>query len=340
MRAPRISVVMSVYNGERHLRASIESILQQSFADFEFVIINDGSTDGSRGILEEYRARDSRVRIIDQSNAGLTAALKTGCDVAVGEFIARHDADDWSAPSRLECLVNLMDSWPAVVMASSWAIYVDDEGEVVDRVERPIEPREATRRLLHERCGPPAHGTMMIRRSAYHQAGGYRTCFYYGQDADLWLRLGLLGLIAYVPQELYHWRLSPEGISGNQTGWQSQFGELGQLSHAARLRGESDDPFVRQAEAVREELLAKRGGKSTARHQYAAAHYRIGTSLSRRGNPTARRHFWSAIRLDPLHWKSWCRLGFEFLKLPFSGSRTPLPSGATKISAVGSNQKE
>jgi glycosyltransferase involved in cell wall biosynthesis len=315
MTAPRVSVVMSVYNGQRHLRGAIDSILQQTYRDFEFIIVNDGSSDATAEILQEFESRDSRVRIIDQPNAGLTVALRSGCGAATGEFIARQDADDWSDPLRLEKLVKLIDVQTGAVMVSSWATYVDDDGEFVELVERCADPDDATRKLLYERSGPPAHGTVMIRRHAYEQVGGYRTCFYFGQDSDLWLRLGMVGKIAFVQESLYQWRMSVNGISGANSDTQLQFGELGQLCHSARLRGESDEALVTEAEQLRQAFLSQRSNRSTMRRQQAAAHYRIGTGLSRRGNRRARWHFWSAVRLDPFHWRSWCRLGAALLLL-------------------------
>ena len=306
-------MVMSVYNGQRHLRAAVASILEQTFRDFEFIIVNDGSTDGTSELLAEFESSDPRVRIIDQPNAGLTIALQTGCAAATGDYIARQDADDWSDPTRLEKLVKLLDAYPAAVIASSWASYIDDEGELVEIVERCSDPREATRKLLYDNSGPPAHGSVMFRRSAYEHVGGYRKSFYFAQDSDLWLRLGTNGEIAYVQESLYKWRISVNGISGANSEVQMQFGNLGRECHAARLRGETDEALVSQAEQLRQGLLARKTTRKEARRQQAAAHYRIGTSLSRRGNPRARRHFWSAIRLNPLHLGSWCRLAATFL---------------------------
>jgi glycosyltransferase involved in cell wall biosynthesis len=316
---PRVSVVMSVFNGQRHLRTSLDGILAQEFRDFEFLVVNDGSTDGTRTILSEYEARDARIRVIDQENAGLTAALRKGCALAIGEFIARQDADDWSHPLRLERSIELLDRSPQVVMVSSWTQYVDPLGDVVETVERPADPDVATRRLLHERSGPPAHGSVTFRRDAYEAAGGYRACFYYAQDSDLWLRMGERGLIAYVPQYLYHARLSPEGVSAAHSRTQWLFGELGQQCRAARAHGLSEAAFLAEADALRGQLLNGAVSESGRRGRQAAANYRIGTSLSRRRNPRAREYFRKAIRLNPLHWRSWCRLCAEML---LAGRRT------------------
>lgn len=324
MITPRVSVVMSVYNAECHLQRAIDSIQQQSFGDFEFIIVNDGSTDQSREILAEVECRDTRVRVLDQHNTGLTIALRAGCQAATGEFIARQDADDWSGPTRLEKLVQLLDASPDVVMASSWASYIDDDGELVEIVERSADPHEATRKLLYDKSGPPAHGTMMFRRDAYAQVGGYRECFYFGQDADLWLRLGMIGKIAYVQEALYDWRISVNGISSANSILQAHFGDLGQQCHAARLRGESDEKIVAQVHELRQTLLARRSNASLTRRQQAATHYRIGTTLTRRRNSKARHHFLSAIRLNPFHWRSWCRLCMDFVLPGTHFSQNPL----------------
>ncbi|MGA2616472.1 MAG: glycosyltransferase family A protein [Thermoguttaceae bacterium] len=316
MSAPITSVVMSVYNGGRYLRESVESILSQEFADFEFLIVNDGSKDESPDILAEYARQDMRIRILDQENRGLTRALVRGCSEARGCYIARQDADDWSHPRRLRRSVEVLDRSPQLAMVGSWARYIDAVGDEVESVERPADPQVATHQLLHQRLGPPAHGSVMFRRSAYEAVGGYRACFYYAQDSDLWQRLASAGQVAYVQEYLYHYRLTPEAISGAQTPVQWQFGELGQRCNAARLRGESEEPFLRQAEALRTLVLEGKVTTSGVRRRRAAANYRIGTGLSRRGNPRARQYFWTAIRLNPLHWRSWCRLCAEFVRPP------------------------
>ena len=245
MSIPRVSVVMSVYNGERYLRQSVESVLGQSFGDFEFVIVNDGSKDNSRAILAEYERQDPRVRMLDQENQGLTKALIRGCSEARGEFIARQDADDWSHPERVSRCIGVLDASPDIVMASSWVEYVDPVGDTVETIRRPAAAKEATHGLLFERTGPPAHGSVIFRRSTYEATGGYRACFYYAQDSDLWLRMAAIGQIAYVQAYLYRCLLAPETISGVYGGVQWEFGELGQRCHAARLRGESEDEIGR-----------------------------------------------------------------------------------------------
>jgi glycosyltransferase involved in cell wall biosynthesis len=325
---PRVSIIMSVYNGERYLPTAVQGVLAQEFDDFEFIIVNDGSDDGTLDLLARYAAADGRIRVVDQPNTGLTVALRNGCAVARGEFIARQDADDWSHPSRLKQCVGLLDRVPDVVMASSWTMTIDEAGDLVEANTPPADRALATRQLLEECIGPPGHGSMMFRRAAYEAVGGYRSCFYFAQDIDLWLRLGGRGTIAYVPDYLYQYRISPRGISGWRSKLQWQFGFLAQDAHAARRQGRSEEPFLDRAERLRAEVLGSGRRNTGSRRLEAAANYRIGVGLSRHGNPRARSYFWSAIRLDPIHWRSWCRLGVEWARGRFAPGRSSLPLSA------------
>ena len=117
---PLVSVVMSVYNGEGYLPASLDSLLAQEGVDFEIVVVDDGSTDQSPEILENYARKDYRVRVIRQENAGLTKALARGCGEATGELVARQDADDVSFPGRLAKLTAVLRENAGVAVAASW----------------------------------------------------------------------------------------------------------------------------------------------------------------------------------------------------------------------------
>jgi glycosyltransferase involved in cell wall biosynthesis len=135
---PRISVVMSVYNGEKYLRQAIESILQQTYTDFEFIIIDDGSTDSSREIIQSYD--DKRIRlVINEQNIGLTKSLNKGIRLAKGEFIARMDADDISLPQRFEKQVAYLDSHPEVGVLGTYANIIDHRGKIINNIIFPTE---------------------------------------------------------------------------------------------------------------------------------------------------------------------------------------------------------
>lgn len=315
MTTPLVSVVTAVHNGESCLSDAIEGILNQTLANLELIVVNDGSTDATAAVIAAYARRDARIRVITQDRGGLTQALIDGCHQARGAFIARQDADDWSYEDRLEKQLTLFERDGGVAMASCWTDYVDDLGNFLQRLERPSDPAEATQGLLLRREGPPAHGTMMFRRKDYDAVGGYRLAFYYSQDSDLWLRLAGLGTIAYIPEVLYRCRMSPSSISSVRSVVQRRFGELGRQASAVRLANGSDADVLREAEELRQEILCGAQDDAAAvRSQRAAAAYRIGTMLSRQGNSQANRHFRSAIRADPWHWRSWGRLAVERIR--------------------------
>src|SRR5262245_47015027 len=126
---PEVSVVMSVHNGASHLVATLDSILSQEGVELEFIAVNDGSTDKSAQILDDYAQRDDRMRVVHQDNTGLTVALIRGCGIARGEFIARQDVGDVSLPGRLARQRAILDAEPAVVMVSCATRFVGPADE-------------------------------------------------------------------------------------------------------------------------------------------------------------------------------------------------------------------
>ena len=132
MDSPKVSVIMSVYNGEKYLKEAINSILNQTFKDYEFIIVNDASTDKSIKILEEYAKKDNRIGLIhNEKNIGLTRSLNKAIKSANGAYIARQDADDISLPPRLEEEVNFLDKHPTVGLVGSYAWMIDEKGKIL-----------------------------------------------------------------------------------------------------------------------------------------------------------------------------------------------------------------
>ena len=301
-RSPTVSVVMSVFNDACYLRRAIESILEQEGAELEFIIVDDGSTDGSAAILDEYAGRDPRVRVIRQANAGLTRSLIRGCKEARGEFIARQDADDVSLPGRLARQVSMLKGDDRLVFVSSWADVIGPADEWVMTIERPADVEEASRLLLDDRTGPPGRGSVMMRRAAYVRVGGYRPEFYYAQDADLWLRLGEIGLLGYVPEVLYRYRMSSHSISG-RNGVKQAFARLVDECREARRNGRSEEPILARAPAV--PVQAPRG----SRRSEAATNYFLGRNIVRHQPRQALPYLWACVRANPLHGRGWLVLG-------------------------------
>jgi glycosyltransferase involved in cell wall biosynthesis len=295
---PEVSVVVSVYNGMTHVRRSLESILEQEGVDLELIVVNDGSTDATPMILSDLAAKDARVRLVHQENRGLTKALIVACSLARAEFIARHDADDVSLPGRLARQLELLRSNQQVSFVSCWSRALGPEGELLFETRRPADPREATD-LFRKRLGPVHHGSVMFRRAAYEHVGGYRPEFYYAQDGDLWLRLSEKGQIAYVPDTLYVYRVSPTAISSSHRPVQNALGELAHLCKNARQAGESEEALLKQAALIR-----PTNGNSLRRDPVAGDYF-IGRCLATRGDRRARRYLWNVLQQRPWRLGAW-----------------------------------
>jgi glycosyltransferase involved in cell wall biosynthesis len=297
-----ISVVMGVYNGAATLAETLDSILGQTERDFECIVVDDGSTDATPAILAGYSARDGRVRIISQANAGLTRALIAGCAAACGPYIARHDAGDLSDRHRLARQRALFEAEPRLAFVSCATAYVGPRGEPLftshppGHATKPIAPLDpgAPHGIIE---GPTHHGSVMFRRDVYERVGGYRLAFHYGQDWDLWYRLGAAGLFQSLPDVLYTARITPDSISASARAPQHALAELSLAAMQARNRGADESPFLAEASRIT-------GGK---RGSPAEGLYFIGEALRRNRDQRARGYLRDAIRTDPLHWRSWFR---------------------------------
>ena len=219
---PEISVVMSVYNGERHLRESVDSILNQTFQDFEFIIINDGSTDLSKDILESYK--DKRIILMNQINMGLTISLNIALSMAKGKYIARQDADDISEPDRLEKQIDFMENNTAVGLLGSRFQIISEVGEIIGNCCPPLEDEIIKKGLIE--MNQLCHGSVMIRREVLSVVGVYREVFKYAQDFDLWLRISEKYKVNNLPEYLIRYRMLNNSISGRKMLLQSRYAGL------------------------------------------------------------------------------------------------------------------
>ena len=206
---PKISVIMSVYNCEKYVREAILSILDQSFRDFEFIIINDGSTDKSRKILESIK--DERIILINNQNKGLTKSLNEAIKISRGEFIARMDADDISLKDRFEKQINFLNSNPDIFMCGAWADFIDKDGIFFKTYKRPITSKEIKKEIIFH--NPFIHSTMMIRRNLFNKVGLYNESFRYAQDYELWTRIVSKFKTMNLPEVLLKYRVLNESIT-------------------------------------------------------------------------------------------------------------------------------
>jgi glycosyltransferase involved in cell wall biosynthesis len=209
---PTVSALMPVYNAEPYLAEAVESILGQTFADFEFLIVNDGSTDRSGAILERYAARDRRIRLTSRPNTGYTVALNQLLDLASGEFVARMDADDVALPQRLERQVDYLRAHRDVVCIGSAVQFIDAAGRFLRNGHPGMDHEAIQQRALAGDC-PLNHPSIMMRRAAVQAVGGYHPEFEPAEDLDLWLRLGEVGRLTNLPEVLMKYRQHPRSFS-------------------------------------------------------------------------------------------------------------------------------
>ncbi|MEO1529656.1 MAG: glycosyltransferase family 2 protein [Planctomycetota bacterium] len=248
---PAVSIVMACYNGMPYLPDAIDSIRKQTFSDWELIVVNDGSTDGSSHCLNEYAAEDSRIRVLDQPNQGQHVAADIGIREAVSPLIARMDADDVCHPHRLEKQLRFLSHHPEV-------------GLVGSQIRRLGSHRAGLRSLLptdhatiwsmlrknhHALCNP----TVVFRKSLYERVGGY-WCHDIAEDWDLFLRLGEISQLANLDEVLLHYRFHGSSINGRRIIQAQLYNEY--AAHLSRLR-ESSQPEISIEDFKREHAISR-----------------------------------------------------------------------------------
>jgi len=236
---PEISVIMSVYNGEGYLSESIESILNQSYSDFEFIIINDGSTDGSYELIKNFAKRDKRINIFNQNNIGLTKSLNKGLRLAEGTYIARQDVGDISLPDRLEAQKGYLDNNPNVILVGTSTDLIDENNQLIHTIHQPTNIRTIKKNLIKYNCF--SHGSMMFRKEEILELGGYREEIKYAQDYDLVLRISERYDLCNIDDVLYRYRMDRKAICVEKTVTQKLIiNYIKKLSKQRRKHGKDD----------------------------------------------------------------------------------------------------
>lgn len=207
---PTVTVIMPVYNAERFVAETTESVLAQTFFDFEFLIIDDGSSDRSREIVDGFAERDPRVRVIGRPNKGLVATLNEGLAAATAPLIARMDADDLCDPRRFEMQVKAMNDDPGLVAIGCCAAAIDEAGHRLGDYMTPL-THEAIETYHLRGDSAIHHPSVLFRTDVVRRLGGYRDLMPC-EDFDLWLRLGEVGRLANLPERLITKRLFPGSI--------------------------------------------------------------------------------------------------------------------------------
>ncbi|MCU0515173.1 MAG: glycosyltransferase [Anaerolineae bacterium] len=209
-KVPAVAVVLPVFNAERYLAAAIDSILAQTFTDFELLLLNDGSSDGSAALIDDYARRDGRIRALHLPNRGQSATLNEGLRQARAPLVAIMHADDVSLPERLAQQVACLAAQPDVALVGTWARFIGEQAGT--EWHTPVAPDEIAAELLFTCC--LIHPTVMLRRAELAAAGlWYADDLRTAQDYDLWLRAVQRLRAGNVPQVLLHYRVHADQVS-------------------------------------------------------------------------------------------------------------------------------
>jgi glycosyltransferase involved in cell wall biosynthesis len=238
MKKPKVSVIMAAYNMEKYLAEAIESMLSQTFKDFELIIVNDKSTDSTHNIISRYAEKDSRIKAIDnKDNIGFTRSLNVGLKVAKGKYAAILDADDASLPDRLKTEFEYMEKHKKVFLVGGSINYMDGDSKLLNK-DVPISGFERIKERLKERnCF--WHSTIMFRNTGKIT---YREKFKYSQDYDLYTRIITMGkIIENLPHVLTNYRIHGTSTSYARRTIQSMFVSKISEFYKQRLETGKDD---------------------------------------------------------------------------------------------------
>lgn len=208
---PLLSVILPVYNGEKYLEEAIDSVLLQSYTNFELIIINDDSTDGSLKILETYSKRDPRIRVITRENRGLPATLNEAVDNSQGKYIVRMDQDDICHPDRFLIQIEFLLNHSDVVVVGSAALYIDQDGRMICTYFPDTEDKVLRKKFPDS---PFVHPSVMFSKEAFYNSGKYtETMRWGGEDVTLFERMSRIGKLHNIDVPLIYYRLIPGSMS-------------------------------------------------------------------------------------------------------------------------------
>lgn len=212
MKIPAVSIILPAYNGAQWIAKAIQSVLAQSFSDFELLIINDGSTDDTEAIAIRFARQDSRIRYItNERNLGIQRTRNISLEQSCSDYIAEIDQDDeWVDRDKIKKQLDFLKTYPDHVLVGTGAIMVDSRGKEIARYLMLKTDQEIRKKLLQKNCF--IHSSVMYRKSAVEAVGGYRI-EKMSEDHDLWLRLGRRGKFANLPDYAVKYYLNMKGYN-------------------------------------------------------------------------------------------------------------------------------
>jgi len=286
-----ISVIMPFHNAQKYLAAAVESVLAQTFGDFEFILLDDGSTDDSLYLCKKYERQDSRIRLITRPNKGFTKSLNECIGIAYGQLIARMDADDICLQQRFERQIEHLNKYPDRVLVGAQAMLIDEDGEELCPMPELVLEHEAIDKALMAKKWPIVHPSVMMRTEAVKAVGGYNEAYRTAQDHDLFLKLAEKGRLANLPEILIKYR-EHHGAAGSARSDEQNRNVDTMVAAACVRRGLPEPTNGHHQESLKRSV---------------ADEYRIWAWWALRGGNvgTARKHAWAAVRTAPLSTQSW-----------------------------------
>jgi glycosyltransferase involved in cell wall biosynthesis len=290
---PLVSVIIPAHNARRYLAEAVRSVCDQTFTDFECIVVDDGSTDSTAFLLAHLARQDERIKGVRIERGGIVKALNVGLQYASGQFIARMDADDISRPERFAKQVEYLQKNPQCVAVGSRVLLVDPLGSPLWETSPEIAHEGIEARLLSGDGQGMVHPAVMLRRDAVMTVGGYRPEYQWAEDLDLFLRLARIGRLANLPEILLDYR--------------QHLRSLNRTRHLEQIQIEAK--ILREAYAARGMPVPDTSHLHSPNHtnlpRFEQVRIWTGVALRQGRVAVARRHAFGALARNPLQLKAW-----------------------------------
>jgi len=238
---PQISVLTAVYNNASYIEQTVRSVLAQTFTDFEYILVDDGSTDGSLEIMQRLAEQDDRIRLLQPGRLGISPAANYGLAACRAEWIARLDGDDIAIPDRLEKQLRFVRDH-GLVCAGGALAYIDERDRYLTTIKYPLDHETIDANLMQGLCAIP-HSGSIFRREVAVRFGGYPEDFCAAIDQDLFLRLAEAGRVGNMDEVVTRYRLHTTSVSAERQSKQAQLARVA-CERAAERRGIPQPPFI------------------------------------------------------------------------------------------------
>lgn len=304
--SPKLSVLMAVHNSREYLESAIKSILNQTYTDFEFLITDDGSTDGSNEVIATLAKQDPRIVHRFRENRGLTSTLNELASYARAPYLARMDADDLSLPDRFEKQIRFLEKYSEVSLVGGAILIIDNRDRPIFTISNPVDGKKIDE---HNLIGKVAihHPAVIMRTSVFKQVGGYDEDFSSAQDLDLWLRMAEVSQLANLGDIVLKYRIHEGSISSQRKS--EQAGNAEEACRRAWAR--RDIPPQSMYEIFRQSVRSKLPTSDLD--------YNLRTAWqawSHGYRPTARYYFLRSIRAEPFSMQAWRGLLLSEVRKP------------------------